>query len=129
MRIASLFVAVAVSGLAACDARPEPLSVSDARYWLKRTCGLEFESELVVVDGASSFSTAPHGVANFSSGTVRIPRGVASVVLSGLRGNHLLRSVSANQGIDAFESDPSAGEHRTCWLDAAKETVFFEYRD
>jgi hypothetical protein len=127
--MASLFVAVAVSGLPACDAQPKPLSASDAHYWLKRTCDLEFNGGLVVVDGATSFSTAPHGVANFTSGTVRIPRGAASVALGGLRGNHLLRSVPGKQGIDAFESDPSAGEHRTCWLDASKETVFFEYRD
>jgi len=127
--MASFFVAVAISGLTACDARPKPLSATDAHYWLKRTCNLEFNGGLVVVDGASSFSTAPHGTANFTSGTVRIPRGAGSVALDVLRGNHLLRSAPGKQGIDAFESDPGASEHRTCWLDAAKETVFFEYRD
>ena len=120
---------MAICELTACDARPEPLQPSDASYWLERTCGLKFNSALAVVEGDTSFSTAPHGVANFTSGTVRIPHGAAQIALGVLKGNHLIRSVSGIPGVEAFESDPGASEHRTCWLDPAKETVFFEYRD
>jgi hypothetical protein len=130
-RIRALAVVIAATslGLIACDPKRETLKGSDAHYWLERTCGVAVNTDLVVVEGADSFSAAPHGIANFVSATVRLPADRASFALDRLKGNSRLRPVRGLSGVQTFESDPSASEHRTCQLDEANGTLFFAYRD
>jgi hypothetical protein len=128
IRALALVTAATSLGLIACNPKRETLKGSDAHYWLERTCGVAMDTDLVVVEGAASFSTAPHGIANFVSATVRLPADRASFALDRLKGNSRLRPVRGLSGIQTFESDPSDSEHRTCQLDEAHGALFFEYR-
>ena len=130
MRGAFASTLVAPGLMAACNsAVTDKLTQADAARWLQRTCGLVFNVPPLVISGSASFTSAPHGVANFVSGTIAIHLDEVTSITAALKRNVALTQASVGNATLHFESAATTIEHRTCDLDPAKGTLFFEYRD
>ncbi len=126
--VASASVASLI-GLVACSPSVEKLTADRAIHWLRQACGVQLSTAPAVVDGKESFSTAPHGVANYAYGTVHVSAadwGGLEAAIAGAAGIH---KVQSGAGGDHYESFEGSAERRTCVVDNAAHTLYFEFQD
>jgi hypothetical protein len=115
--------------LVACSPAVDDLTSARAAHWLERTCGVRLSGEPAMFKGTESFSTAPHGVANFVHGTVQVPAAEWESVVSALSRADGIRKVKSPPEKQEYESFEGASDHRSCVLDHKARTLFFEFRD
>jgi hypothetical protein len=116
--------------LAACGAKTsDTLKAQDAANWLRKTCGITFAQDPVVLPSTSGAQEVHKGSAVTVTATVVLPATEVEAALASLRNNRDLHSRGQSATRYSYESYPDATIAKACELDTALHVLYFRYAE